>query len=128
MTVSRKSKQTALLGQFSSFCFFKYFYFPVKFKQPKTPHLAGFILNSLKLPTKSVVSVFLMAVPAINRPVFRRLKRQLGNLSAAVSAGPIALKHLALETSLRSLAGITLKGHIFLTKLSTQLRPTTSVE
>jgi len=59
------------------------------------------------------VAILPVTVPAINRPVGRRLKRQLGDFDTALGAGPITLKHLSLETvALRSLTPkVSLKSH-----------------
>lgn len=54
---------------------------------------------------------FLMALPAIDRAIWAGLKRQFGDFGAAAGASPVALKHLALETVLRPLAKLSLKGH-----------------
>ncbi len=65
--------------------------------------------------------MLLMAIAAVNRPVRTWLEWLLGDFRTAVRAGPVALKHLALESALRSLAKI-LEGHVpYLTKFPTQL-------
>jgi len=64
----------------------------------------------VELAITSVVALLLMAVAAINRSVFGRLKRQFGDLRAAICASPVTLEHLALKTTLRPLI---LKGHYF---------------
>jgi hypothetical protein len=52
-----------------------------------------------------------MTIAAIDGAIGCRLEWQFGNLGAAVSASPIALKHLARKIALRSLAETLLKGH-----------------
>ncbi len=81
-----------------------------------------FSQGKTQLSAKSILPMLLMAIAAVNRPIRAGLKWQLGDFCTAVRAGPVALKHLALESALRSLAKIFLEGHVpYLTKFPTQL-------